>query len=290
MNLLKYDYEAMDLPNVFMTYRKGSEERLPAKISPKLNELVEAVARKYPKWKLVADSYFNHDSHYHIRRMAIYEGEERLGTIGENYVRCSTVFEMSNDRIKAERIRGQSTCTKDLNKAMKVIAKMFGAKTLYEVLSDGCDDISERLNRVHYSNDSSRSYAAHPLFAVMQAHILDNLAQYREILIGSGVSEGEIQKLVDAQDKAERSGEMKECFERNHGAVVQIRGADYIVCKTADPYKTMRKFTSDTLPSELKSVIGMLKLLDVDALIPSKGFKYSDSQFFVVVEDAVWMQ
>lgn len=288
MNLLKYDYVAMELPNIFMAYRKDLD-RLPPKIDNKLEDLAYAVAKKYPQWKLVASKFFPHDGHYLITYMDIYEGDEKLGVIGGTYFRCSRAYEISNHRIGAEKVRGSSTCTGDLSKALKIISKTFGVKTQVENVSEVCSRISEQMRVMRGREGSSLHVAFSDVFSDLRSRIQADWGKYKQMVLDAGVSPQAIEMLTQVRDTADMVEGVYICAERNHGAVVQIRGSEYVVCKTDNPAKTMRKFTSETLPVELKATIGMLKLVDKNSFIPSKGFKYSDEEFYILVEDQVWM-
>jgi hypothetical protein len=289
MNLLKYDYVAMELPNVLMAYRKDLD-RLPPKINSRLSELTYAVAKKHPQWTLVASKFYVNDSHYTVTAMGVYEGDEKLGVIGEDFVGRERVFQISNHRIRASKIRGSSTRTKDLNKALKIIGKMFGAKTQVEILSSLCGRVGDTVKSARDFESNNRHNLFSQVFYKLRSHMEKNWGKFEPIVLEAGEDPQVLEKLRAHLDREVLLEGVYRCVVKNHGVVVQIRGAEYVVCKRDTPAKTMRNFTSETLPLEIKAAIGMLKLVDEGSFIADKGFKYSDDEFYIMVEDELWMQ
>lgn len=288
MNLLKYDYEPMDLPNIYMAYRKDSDRR-PAKLQPKLKELALAVAKKYPNWKLVTTNYFTYDDYYLVTRLDVFDGDEVLGRLAETYYSSERVYEITNPRIAATRTRGNSTKTKDIKKALKVISKSFGSKTIWERLDDTTESLHDQIRRAYYYEE--RKFLGHTqdMFRRVYDHAIENWHEYKDVFLNAGVSEDMWDKACELRDARIQSMEVEKCATGYRGAVVLIHGGVYFVCKS-DTSQNMRKFTSDDLPEQLRAAIGLLKLVESNKILANVGLKRSDTEFFVMVEDAVWMK
>lgn len=289
MEDLKFDYIEIGLPNILGRWNKG-EERQPIAIDEFLKPFVEAVAKKHPNWRFVCRNYFrkeiNEVLHHIAYSFTIFEGREALGEIGTDYGRHNArVYTITNERIRRQRERGTDTKTKDLNKAIKIVGKMVGAKRVDEHLSE---IISETNNIVHQAGmDRERRFNHAYEFMVMKLipHVMTNWETVSAIALQEGADPALIESIPELFNEHQITDKVRKCHTQKTGAVVLIHGNDYAVHNLdANDGDTVSVFGTDTLPAHLKSAIGMLKLVEPKHFIANVGVKIRNNAFYVIKE------
>jgi hypothetical protein len=281
MEDLKYDYIELTLPNIVGRWDKN-KERQQIRVEKDIKPFVEALAKKYPQWRFMATQFWyqrpnDAEPYAEAYRFYVYDGREALGQISTDYGRNrEKVFTINNERIADARERGDTTKTKDLKKAVKIVGKMFGAKTIHERLAEASNDAATDIARVHSDRAGTfnRTY--------------DHMANYESlapIAVQGGANAETVERLLSAHDEFKITKEIYECQQNNTGAVVLIHGSDYAVMGKDDSgeHKT-RIFSTETLPLHIKRSVGMLKLVEPKYFVKGAGLKIHDSAFFVVKE------
>lgn len=286
IDLLKYKLVTLDYPNILAEWELRYGEDPTISIEPKLKELVVALALKYPNWQLVANRFwrnFDNTGTEQARAFTIYEGSEALGEIKTDYGNRGDerVFVIGNERIANARERGHAVKTKDLAKAMKIVAKMFFTKNLSEHIAEADNDVRNLVNRV--SSDRYR------IFQRQFEHLVEHLKEYsvqhfdvlRDIAIRAGANASYFDNYIESFNEAVATEEIEKCYAKNKGWVVLIRGNDYAVM-SSNTRDQVTMYTTDTLPPHIKRGVGMLKLLDDNTFISGIGVRKSESTFFVM--------
>jgi hypothetical protein len=135
MEDLEYDFIELTLPNIVGRWEKDATRR-EIRVERYVKPFVEALAKKYPQWRFTATQYWRQnpnegEPYAEAHRFYVYDGRESLGVISTDYGRSQEkVYTITNERISDARKRGDTVKTKDLNKAVKTVGKMFGAKTI----------------------------------------------------------------------------------------------------------------------------------------------------------------
>ena len=288
MEDLKYEYVPMHLPNVVARVSKA-DVLLPVVVADKLRPLIDALAIKYPNWRFVGRNIHrqNADSQkYEAARFAVYEKRELLGDLSTTWSpKYGAVYTIDNVRINKARERGAGARTKDLNKAIKIVAKTFGGKTLSERMDEALEDVNDVVYRV--SGDRSSNF--HRVFSgvteCLAKHILDNWEVMAPIAVANGADEAIIRKLPEYFNEYEITRKIYECKDKRKGAVVLIHGSDYAVCtRSATGSKELVTLPSDKLPQHIKVSVGMLKLVENRHFIKDVGVRVNDTTFFVTKE------
>jgi hypothetical protein len=287
---LKYDYIELTLPNIVGRWDKDKERR-EIRVEKAIKPFVEALALKYPQWRFVSTSFWhqrpdNGDAYAEAHRFYVYDGREALGEISTDYGRRNEkVYAIRNERISTSRQRGDTTKTKDLNKAVKTVGKMFGAKTINERMIEASSEASTDVYRVYQdrANTFQRTYdhvAKH-----LMPYIMANYETLAPIAIAGGASAETVGRLASAHDEFKITEEIYKCQQSQDGAVVLIHGSDYAVLGKDDKGQiTTRMFSTETLPPHIKRSVGMLKLVEPKFFIKGAGMKINDQAFFVTKE------
>lgn len=287
---LKYDYIELTLPNIVGRWDKD-KERLGIRVERNIKPFVEALALKYPQWRFVATQFWHQkpnegEPYAEAYRFYVYDGREALGEINTDYGRMhERVYAIRNERISTSRQRGDTTKTKDLNKAVKTVGKMFGAKTINERLAEASNDAATEITRVCADRSSTFKRTYDHVAKHLMPYIMANYETLAPIAIAAGASADIVGRLVSAHDEFKITKEIYECQQNNTGAVVLIHGSDYAVMGKDDTgeHKT-RIFSTETLPPHIKRSVGMLKLVEPKYFVKGAGLKIHDTAFFVVKE------
>lgn len=290
MEDLKYDYIELTLPNIVGRWEKN-KERFEIRVEKDIKPFVEALAKKYPQWRFVSTSFWhqrpdNAEPYAEAHRFYVYDGREALGQISTDYGRSrEKVYAINNERISTSRQRGDTTKTKDLNKAVKIVGKMFGAKTINERLAEANNDAANEIYRVFQDRASTFQRTYDHIAKHLMPYIMANYESLAPIAVQGGANADAVGKLVNAHEEFKITKEIHECQQNNTGAVVLIHGSDYAVMgkDDTDEHKT-RIFSTDTLPPHIKRSVGMLKLVEPKYFIKGAGMKIHDQAFFIVKE------
>ena len=284
MDELKYDYLPLELPNMLAERHKNPEHK-PVSTYAKVYPLIEALALKKPQWKFIAHRYHGGDTKYWGYAFRVCEGREVLGEIVMSYGRRDDdAFEIRNKRIQDSRERGGSAKTKDVKKAIKLVLKSFGAKTISEQVEEALQQTVDATWRVA----SDRSGTFQTMFRHMQehlfTHIMDNYNELAPIAIQNGADATVVGKLLPAYEEYRITKEIETCKANNTGAVVLTLGSEYAVTlwdHSAGGMQT-HMHTTDTLPIHIKRSVGLLKLVEVKHFLKGVGVKIADTTFFVI--------
>jgi hypothetical protein len=285
---LKYDFHELTLPNIVGRWEKEKERR-EIRVERYVKPFVEALAKKYPQWRFVATQYWQQhpnegEPYAEAHRFYVYDGREPLGAISTDYGRNQErVYSIANERISDTRKRGDTVKTKDLNKAVKTVGKMFGAKTINERLADVRVDALNSIYRVYQDRAGAFQNTYNHVAKHLMPYIMANYESLAAIAIEGGASPTTVGNLLDAHEQFQITKEINECQQNNTGAVVLIHGSDYAVSdKDANGQDRLRIMSTDTLPPHIKRSVGMLKLVEPKYFIKGAGMKINDTAFFVV--------
>jgi hypothetical protein len=260
MDELKYDYLPLELPNIVAERNKDKTPK-PVATYSKVYPLIEALALKKPQWKFIAHRYHKGDGKDFGYAFRVCEGREILGDIVMSYGRRDDdAFEIRNKRIQDSRERGGSAKTKDMKKAMKLVLKSFGAKTLTEQVGEATKETLDVVWRVTSDRTSQfRAIYGH-MEKYLSTHIMDNHEAYVSIALQNRADPKVLELLGQAYEEYQITKEIEECRANNTGAVVLTLGSDYAVTYT-DPNTLAQQtlvHTTDTLPIHIKRSVGLL--------------------------------
>lgn len=280
----------LDLPNIVVR-RKTSDPEKSFSINSEIKPFVMALAMKYPQRMFVGRSLFTKNHETEATKFAVYENRELLGAIGaeKDYSRGGggrTRYTITNERIKGTRQRGDEARTRDMNKAVKLVGKMFYAKTHAELFRDVAEKADALL--LTKDGDARREFQRRQsnVMEVLSTYILDNFDQFAPVALQHGASAEDVNTLLDKRATAHLMRDMVTSFREMRGTTVLIHGNDYLARIGNGPKAehTLAVWTTDTLPAHIKQAVGMLKLVDKNYIVEGVGAKINDNAFYVVPE------
>lgn len=244
-----------------------------------LEPLIIRIANKYPLWQVYGSGY---NARAVFNKFIVVSKDETLGYISQDYVGNTWKFLIGNDRIDNARERGRGYRTNDLDKAMAKIKKMFGRKTVTERVSAA----TELSNRIIYDlntsaergvYDKSKAVDNEMYKFVREPHIYEMFVAYAQKLDAT-------RNLLDSYEQAKAhmmtTKDLREKYSKNETTLV-IRDDDEYIVKTNQGVKIYMDYD---LPNTLRGKIGMLKLVEPNAVIDNIGVKLHDD-IFVLTPD-----
>lgn len=284
LDVTKYEYIEVDMPNVVIAWERTKDKtNYSFSIDSDIKELVIQAAIKFPMWKFASSHNRRNETDgkkvIEGHRFNVYEDREKIGELSTEYSRAhGKMYCVSNERIRNERERGSYAKTKDLKKAIKILAKQFGAKTINERLTEAHGACNNALYTVYRTKTTDFEEKYKALIGKLTHHLMNNWEFTLSMAKANNVSEEILSMLPSAYEDYSIAKEIQKCYELNTGAVVTIHGKDYAV-KEQD---CVTIYGTENLPEWLKRGVGMLKLVERNTLIGKVGFKINDTSFFVV--------
>lgn len=290
MDHTKYDYTPLAIPNIFITSKKG-EPHKEVKVQENLLLLTEKLAVKYPQWSFVATNYWPASAatpSYQARGINVYEGQEKLGDICVDKFNPSGTFTylINNWRIQEAAARGGPTKTKSVNTAIKIVGKMFKAKTLSERMCNAVGIASTLLYHVHQSRGTAFRDAYNHVVHYLAPYIMENYSSIMDIAVKAGANKDTSTQLETYYAERKITEDMFLRWKNKSGTVVLLKGIEYALLSrdTKDKYEHIQTFSSETLPLHIKQAVGMLKLLETQQFLKGVGVRVANDVFFITAE------
>jgi len=297
MEELEHNFITLTLPNIQFKIKKDRVIRSTnpddVRIMPYIKPFVEKLAMKHPQWQFVnsprgwnlCNDRDQNLEFVGVEEFDIYANKELLGSIGSDHGRNGArVFTMTNERIRKIRERGSATKTKDLDKAIKIFGKMFGAKSVNERIEEVIAG-AESITRLLFSDRSytfSKTYDK--LGKHLQDHIMDNLQEFTNIALAKNFPQEIADSLPNMYAEFKTTEEIYKCLDDKKGDVVLIHGNDYAVTNINEANRETKIYSTDNLPPHIKRGVGMLKLVEKEHFISGIGTKISDTSFYIIPE------
>jgi len=303
LDQVKYEYITLDLPNIQVAWDRNKDRSMYEFVldEPFKNFVIQA-AMKFPMWRFLSGGDYGGISrrprtptvvHYECNKLWVYDGSEKLGSITyeTRFTKTDmryTVYLLNNERIANKRERGEYDKTKNINKALKILAKSFGSKTISERIQEALVQCVELVNVItrQKSNDFNNEYR-NLVHGLQKYLMVDKWEEVKQIAMDSGVDLTLLERLPNTYEEYKIAQEIDQCVDHRKGVVVIIHGNDYAVqsfsTTNADPKVEM--FSTETLPDWIKRGVGMLKLVEPHNMIGNIGYKVKDGAFFVMKGD-----
>ena len=251
-----------------------------------LAEVVWKLAVDKPGWTFkLHDGWIDlHGRTLAAREFRVYHGNDCLGSICDVYGRSGYAVEIKNERIRKERQRGGGYKTSNPANAIAKARKYFSPKTVSEQFDDAFTLGEETLSR---QGRMKQRALANVVYAIKEkavdyvvSHSFTQFVDHLKL-----VKDAETLTRIDEQQSLNMEintlEEVRNAFRKNASALVIRDGSSYLV-KVLD---NVQLYTDTTLPSHMASKIGMLKLVDNDAVISGVGCKIDGDVFIVMMND-----
>jgi len=240
-------------------------------------------------WTFISKSSCHGKTHdnkdlYEPYRFQVFDDREPLGII--NYTHNSkreVVYCMTNERIANSRERGCEVRTKDTNKALKIIGKTFGAKTIAERVEESVASCERNINKIFQDKKSTFDYPYEVLASWLSQHIMKDYDTFFKIAVENGLDPSDVKDLPEKYEEFQVTRKINKCSDNGKGVVVTIHGNDYAVQKRGND---LTIYGTETLPEWIKRGVGMLKLIEKHHMIANVGYKLNEQSFFVIEEGA----
>lgn len=261
----------------------GLEQPEPMHIGEFLGQLVWPLVEANPEWEFHCD-YGHHTNE--VKWVTIFCRGEELGDISQTTRGSKRVWVIRNDRIFNKLERGNGRQTSDFNKAMKIIKKEFGTKTLAEMAHESHDLVGRTVRSATHvgSNQFRRSYE-NVFYHIVDYVMGEGFDKICEVALQSGIHKewpAEVQDLWEA-DNIRRK--IHDDMSNGDGYVVVLHGGYYAVSPSVDHgHEKAEYYDEDTVPANIKRGVGMLKLAEEDAFVKDVGVRCSENTFFIVKE------
>lgn len=261
-------------------------EKYQSEIFETLVPLMDALAVKYPHWEFVeVDNRIMWDKNGGRSRAAdgfkVYEKREELGYIRvDHWCRAGKRFWIDNFRIDAQKSRGSGYKTKHLDKALKHIAKYFGAKNHTEVI-EAAEKLAEH-SRTAIHRDLQRE--VHFRWNRLDDHAADFLmTNWSEFVawLTPRATPAVVESLnsyPEAYSNFEEARYINDLINKGKAWLVKISNSDYIV-KQGEQISVCN---SDSLPAMVRRNLGLLKLVQDRQLISNVGIRINEETYYVL--------
>lgn len=249
-----------------------------------LAETIRRLAPMYPLWQFVA---LNMNEVNEVDTFKVFANKEELGSIYRTIVRGYSAIAVSNHRISDSRLRGSAYTTKDVDKAVLKVKKMFAPLNPKERLTEARKEaggfLTQQMHSKHRQLDSSRHYAREAMlqyvidvgYAGFLAHVQTLASGQREKVLEHVESEARLSMEVKSIE------EIRQKFDTGVAALIVRDSGKYLV-KIDD---NVQIYDDNTLPENMKRNLGMLKLVDAGFFLSGIGCRVNDEVFVVSADE-----
>lgn len=252
-------------------------------IHPELLGVLDRLMRERPTWRYKAkqDFFGSFSGERRANSFDIYDGDEALGRLWlEHHWRDNTPrFFFDNFRLSKTRQRHMANYTTKPDVAAKRIVRAFHLKTPSERASENDTIIRNVVSKA--SNDISwpMRKARAAVEAAAFKYALENWETFKDKLEGS-VSKLDLLGLHKAHEDVST---LSDRVSAGSGRTVNLgpNGTYLVGRRVGDGYET-QTFSDGTLPDDLRSALGLLKLVEDGDVIPNIGVRANASVFFVM--------
>ena len=256
------------------------------RIHPFLESLITNLAIANPKWLFVQRSvHYNYSDSVDafVSNFSVHNGdvdEQSIGTIAvekryANGVR-ENVFEIFSQRLAKDRERGHVYRTKDSKLAAKAIKKYFNPPPIAERLDELY--VKGRHMGTVYFNEVSRDLriANEAVFPMLQQFASDNWE-----LFSSKLDKAQYEQAVEMMSQKQiyqEATKLSDCLSKSGEITLLIESDKYIIRYN----NAISVWVSEELPHDFRGNIGLLKLLEVGAILDGKGIRVGDNAFILL--------
>lgn len=263
--------ELLKLPNVRMHKNTAiSEENLHGDAK----KLAWEVATKHPLWTIEVSGH---------RTFIVLDGTEELGIIGSEWYGSSQKLFVRNDRVAAQNERKNAYHTDKVDKAYLRIKKTFGPMNLAERVNKALKVAESVLENQSYRNQHQQREHQRPIENGLYKWSLAHKSQYIAWLEETNDTPmlEHLAKLEDVKADMVTIEETTKAFQNQRTALVVLADSQYIV-KIRD---NVQLYNDATLPVELRGKLGMLKLVEKEAMVTGIGCRVNDEIFVLILEN-----
>ena len=275
--------KTMELSNID-THKHGKVDE----VHQTINQVVYRLATLNPLWTFrVRDISTTFQGVKVAMGFDVLDQGERLGTIARTYRGNANVIGISNDRIAKGRSRGDTYHTEDAEKAILKAKKMFFRLKPDERITKAAKAATDVFTEQLWKRERIKSQEENTIQRAALDYLKGSgLAHFLEYI---GTQPPSISTpILKAVEKTEEvRGEMltietiRQRFEKEEVALVIKDSGKYLV-KVRD---NVQLYDDNTLPHEMRSKLGMLKLVEAETFLSNVGCRVNDEVFVLVLDE-----
>lgn len=253
-------------------------------INEHIQPLIEKLALKRPEWRFVA-SYGNYHSRddadlivdFEVKDFQVFDKREVLGVIelgSYSYKTKLFNFMIGNHRTSAALERANSYKTSNIDKAVKLVLKHFGAKDDQELYQEACRTAREHIIQQFKSKEGTVCRIWRDQNDATFAFMLARWDEFLATIIDT--------KKRDVLSKVPEIHDEVLLLES-----ISKTGATYTVCQQGDYYLlannggVLEKKSGDELPNNVRHKLGILKLVKDGQAVSDVGFRANETTFII---------
>jgi hypothetical protein len=265
-------YELLKLPNVRVGKDAGAIDEV--RMMSDAKRLAWEVATKNPLWTIEVMS---------PRTFLVLCDREQLGIIGSEWHGSSQKLFVRNDRIGMNSTRKSAYHTDKVDKALLKVKKNFGPMVLAERMGKAVQKAKECMNEQGYKKQLELRNHSGPINKSMVEYGRQHMLQYTQWLKNTHDAETleHLTKLGEAQLDMRTIKEVTQCMDDEKFALVVLESGKYIV-KIRD---NVQLYGDTDLPYALRAKVGMLKLVEDEAMVTGIGCRVSSEIFVVMLNE-----
>ena len=264
--------ELLKLPNVRMHKNSGNPPENMLQADAK--RLAWEVATKNPLWTVEVHS---------SRTFAVLCDGEKLGVIGSEWYGSAMKLFVRNDRLAANATRKNSYHTDKVDKAVLKVKKFFRpmdvSERMSKALQEATNTVDHQLQRKQMVVRDHKVPIHSSMVVYGKAHMSQYILWLKETHNNAALDH--LTKLEDAQVDMKTIQEVVDGMKAEKTALVVLDSGKYIV-KIRD---NVQLYDDVTLPYELRAKLGMLKLVEDQAMVTGMGCRVSNEIFVVLLEE-----
>ena len=275
----------MELSNID-THKHGKVDE----VHQTINQVVYRLATLNPLWTFrVRDISTTFQGVKVAMGFDVLDQGERLGTIARTYRGNLNVIGISNDRIAKGRSRGDTYHTADADKAILKAKKLFFRLKPDERIAQASKDATDVMSSQLWSRERIKAQEENTIRkAAMEYFSGPGLAYFLEYI---GTQPTSISTpIFKAVEKAEEVRvemltieTIRQRFAKEETALVIKDSGKYLV-KVRD---NVQLYDDNTLPHEMRSKLGMLKLVEAETFLSNVGCRVNDEVFVLVLDEPI---
>lgn len=245
-------------------------------------ELIYKLALHHPEWQFVGeDSWYDTSKDaFVVKRLRIYEGPDMLGSVCIDTWR-EPKFEIRNHRINSVMAKRNHKSTKDVGKAVKIVEEFFKSKTLTERVNEAVNAVGNAVSTKTWTATREFNTVMEKLSPVLATYVILHMENVRPILEAYGAPSSALDMLTEKNENR-KVLETLNCSRQNStGTTVLLHGDKYVLMRDTNPL-VPEVVTAAQLSDDMRGKLGVLKVVDDEAVIESIGMRINPTMFYLL--------
>jgi hypothetical protein len=273
----------MELSNID-THKHGKVDE----VHQTINQVVYRLATLNPLWTFrVRDISTTFQGVKVAMGFDVLDQGERLGTIARTYRGNLNVIGISNDRIAKGRSRGDTYHTADAEKAILKAKKLFFRLKPDERIAQASKDATDVMSSQLWSRERIKAQEENTIQRAALDYLKGSgLAHFLEYIntqppsISTPILKA-VEKVEEVRVEMLTIETIRQRFAKEETALVIKDSGKYLV-KVRD---NVQLYDDNTLPHEMRSKLGMLKLVEAETFLSNVGCRVNDEVFVLVLDE-----